>query len=48
MRSLNACIDQISENALYSKEKISEYIHITTDNFVVLPTAFNQDKRNFE
>ena len=48
MRSLNTCIEQISENPLYNKEKISQYIHISTDNFIVLPTAFNQDKRNYE
>ena len=48
IRSLNTCIEQITDNPLYNKEKISEYIHICKENFVVLPTAFNQEKRNFE
>lgn len=48
MRSLNSCIEQITENPLYSRDQISQYIHISTENFIVLPTAFNQEPRNFE
>ena len=48
MKGLRQCIEQILESPLYNKDKIKEYIHISPDNFIVLPTAFNQDKRNFE
>jgi hypothetical protein len=48
MRSLNSCIERITDNPLYNRDKVREYINISKDNFIVLPTAFNQDKRNFE
>ena len=27
---------------------IGDYLKITAENFVILPSAFNQEKRNFE
>ena len=48
MRGLNTCIEQILDNPLYNKENIRENIHIKKENFFVLPSAFDQDPRNYK
>lgn len=48
MKSLNACIDQIVDNPVYQRENIRDYIHISNENFHILPSAVNTDERNFK
>lgn len=33
---------------MYKKEEIEKFIQIKSDNFIILPNAFNQEKRNYQ
>ena len=41
LSDLNKCVNEISANEMYQKDKIEQYIKIKRENFIVLPNAFN-------
>ena len=45
---LRKVIKKIIENPMYADDNILEHIAISEDNFFILPSAFNQETRNYE
>ena len=47
MGDLNRLIDEITQNEMYDKSLITQFIKFKRENFIVLPNAFNMETRNY-
>ena len=41
IKDLNKCVDDILDNDMYNRSEIDKFIKINSNNFIVLPNAFN-------
>ena len=41
IKDLNKCVDEILDNDMYKRSEIDKFIKINSNNFFVLPNAFN-------